>query len=105
MILTLAKLKDEIKRKLPKVNFAPHFYTQVEKRPYLCEEMIIDALKDFDNYLGFQTHFVRGEERHRIGIKISGRYNLVVVIEFTRQDLNIITAWKTSRKWQKAIQK
>ena len=51
MILTLVKLKDEIKKRLDNIKFRGHFYDQIEKRPYLSEKLVIDTLKDFNNYL------------------------------------------------------
>jgi hypothetical protein len=49
-------------------------------------------------------HEVRGNMRYGIGISLSRKYSLVVVAEIG-ESLNIKTSWKTSRKWQKAIQK
>lgn len=65
MILTLIKLKEEIRKGLNKIKFHPHFYDQVLQRPYLDEELVIKTLRDFNNYLGYQTQEVRGEERQR----------------------------------------
>ena len=66
---------------------------------------IIDKIKDTKNILGYQYQTIREKRRYRIGIKLSNRYTLVIITEIEEKGLNIITAWKTSRKWQKAIQK
>jgi hypothetical protein len=55
--------------------------------------------------LGFQDQSKNNVEQYRIGVKISEKYDLVAVFEIKDKVLNIITAWKTSRKWQKAVQK
>ncbi len=89
---------------LNKIKFDPHFYDSMRKRPYLSEQLIVSLLNKFDNYLGSQTHQVRGSTRYRIGISLSRKHTLVVVTEIG-ENLNIKTSWKTSRKWQKAIQK
>ncbi|MFH1289950.1 MAG: hypothetical protein ABIH92_00930 [Nanoarchaeota archaeon] len=104
MIRDLEELKQTIKQKLNSIKFHPHFYDSLKKRPYLNQEFVISCLGEFDDYLGFQTHEVRGSIRYRLGISLSKKYVLVVVLEIN-ESLNIVTAWKTNRKWQKAIQK
>jgi hypothetical protein len=103
--MKLEELKKIIKEKIENFEFVPYFSSKFEQRPYLTKELVKSSLEDFDNYLGFQRHFVKGTSRFRIGIKLSGKYVLVVVLEMEKEHLNIVTAWKTSRKWQKAIQK
>jgi len=87
------------------VIFKKHFYEKIEDRPYLTEGLIFDSLKNIENILGFQKQIVGNKERFRIGIKLSSKYNLVIVCEIEGKNLYIVTVWKTSRKWQKAIQK
>jgi hypothetical protein len=77
----------------------------MKKRPYLNEELIRTSLNNFADYLGFQSHYIEGEVRYRIGIKLSNKYLLVIILEIGDEHLNIITAWKTNRKWQKKLQK
>ncbi|MFQ5531468.1 MAG: hypothetical protein ACE5ES_02525 [Candidatus Nanoarchaeia archaeon] len=101
---------EDLKKFLNKVNkenihFIPYFYMKKQERPYISENLVKEKIKDINNILGFQRHVVKGEYRYRVGIKLSGRYTLVVVCEIKDKDLNIITAWKTNRKWQKSIQK
>ena len=85
--------------------FKPHFYHKIKDRPYLDEQLIIESLKNVDSLLGFQKQISEDNEKYRIGIKLSGNYDLVIIAEIKDKNLYIITAWKTSRKWQKSIQK
>jgi len=100
---------NELKRFFREINeneikFSPYFYSKLKDRPYLNEGSVINSVKNIDNLQGFQKQIIKGEIRYRIGIKLSNNYNLVLVIKINKS-LNIITAWKTSRKWQKSIQK
>jgi hypothetical protein len=91
--------KDEIR-------FSPHFYEKRKvDRIYLTEKLILDSLKDVDNIQGFQKQKINQEERYRIGIKLSNKFNLVVISKLLGKSLYIITAWKSNRKWEKTIQK
>ena len=105
MNISLDELKQQIKAKIGNIAFSPHFHDTVRKRPYLSESLVTDALNRFDSYIGFQIQHLKSEIRYKIALILSGRYNLVIVLEITNQGLNIITAWKTSKKWQKAIQR
>lgn len=106
MVETLEELKKLLKNlKRENIIFKPYFYTKNIERPYLNEELVIRALRDINNLIGLQKQIVEDEERYRIGIKLSNRYTLVIVVQIKDKNLYIITAWKTSRKWQKAIQK
>ena len=101
---------DELKRifeniKKENITFDKHFWDRVGDRPYLTKELIFNSIKDTKKILGFQKHEVRGEERYRVAIKLSNRYTLVIIIKLENINLYIKTAWKTSRKWQKSIQK
>jgi len=88
------------------IKFRKHFYDKMKAdRKYLNESLVINSLKNTENLQGFQKQIVRGEERYRIGIKLSSNYNLVVIAKIINKDLYIISAWKTNRKWEKAIQK
>ncbi|MFH1500431.1 MAG: hypothetical protein ABIE22_00615 [archaeon] len=107
----MAKSEAELKNFLKEIKgkeiiFKPHFYDkQRQDRLYLSEELIINSLKDPDKFLGFQDQSKENVEKYRIAIKLSGSYNLVIICEIKNKSLYIITSWKTSRKWQKAIQK
>lgn len=92
MINNLCELKEFIKKTNKEdISFSPYFHLKKEERPEITEELIRNNIIELDNILGFQKQIVNKKERYRIGIKLKG--------------LNIITSWKTSRKWQKAIQK
>lgn len=107
----MAKNEKELKEFLNNLNnedihFKSHFYDKQEAdRKYLTEDIVIKALKNTTSFLGFQDQTKDNLEKYRIGIKLSGRYDLVVICEVKDKSLYIITSWKTSRKWQKAIQK
>jgi hypothetical protein len=107
----MSKNKEELMRFLENldkdnIHFRAHFYEKREfDRKYLTEELIISALKDTNKLIGFQDQSKTNNEKYRIGIKLSNEYTLVIICELTDKDLYIKTAWKTSRKWQKATQK
>ncbi|MBU0760973.1 MAG: hypothetical protein KJ600_05715 [Nanoarchaeota archaeon] len=105
MLKTLAELKREIKLRVNNIHFDMHFYDRMKKRIYLNEELVKNSLNNFDNYLGFQSHHVKEKPRYRIGMRLSNKYVFVIVLEIEKEHLNIITAWKTNRKWQKTLQK
>ncbi len=106
MVETLEELKKILKDlKKREIIFKSYFYTKNIERSYLNEDLIIKSLKDVNNLMGFQKQLIKGEERYRMGIKLSNKYSLVIVAQIKNKNLNIITAWKTSRKWQKAIQR
>jgi len=106
MIKNIEELKQFLNRlKEENIIFLPHFYTKIKDRPYLNDKEIIKTVKDTKNLLGFQMQIIKNEERCRIGFKLSGKYILVLVTKIEGKNLYIITAWKTNRKWQKAIQK
>lgn len=97
-------------REIEKENFVftPHFYDKkMEDRPYLSEDLIISSLKNLEKIEKVEQQIVKGETRYRITVQISNKYNLAIVvkIDFERQNLYIISAWKTNRKWQNKMQK
>jgi|SRR3989344_2036859 len=102
---SLDDLKNKIKSRLSNIVFIPYFYSKIYQRPYLSEELVKKSLEEFDKYAGFQKQEIKGSVRYRIGITLSKKYTLVVVIEVEKEHLNIVTTWKTNRKWQKAMQK
>jgi len=107
----MAKTEAELKKFLENVNredihFTNHFYDKQQfDRKYLSEDLTIKSLKDIKNFLGFQNQSKDNKEKYRIGIKLSGKYNLVVICEVRDKSLYIITTWKTNRRWQKSTQK
>ena len=107
----MLKNEADLKRFLTNLNkedihFTKHFYEKQEfDRKYLSEELLIKSLKNINNFLGFQDQSKDVAEKYRIGIKLSEKYNLVIICEVRNKSLYIITSWMTNRKWQKAIQK
>ena len=101
------RLKDFLKNiKEEDILFKKHFYEKKEKdRQYLNETLIIKSLKNINNLQGFQKQIINNEEVYRIGIKLSNKYNLVIISKIKAKNLYIITAWKTNIKWQKSVQK
>lgn len=99
----LKKLFNEIKEE--EMKFSPYFYSKLTDRPYLNEELVINAIKDIENLMGFQKQVIKSEKRFRLGIRLSNKYTLVIIIKVPNKSLYIITAWKTNRKWQKSTQK
>ena len=91
MVSGIDDLKREIKKRLENIVFRNHFYLQARKRSYLNKSLVIRTLRDFDNYLGFQKQNFKGELRYRIGVKLSNRYSLIIVLVFSEESLNIIT--------------
>ena len=88
------------------ISFSPHFYEKKEiDRTYLTEDLIKDSLNEIEKIFGFQKQWINNEERYRIGIKLSNKYNLIIICKISQKGLYIITAWKSDRKWEKAIQK
>lgn len=106
MVKDINELKNLFKNiKNGGIIFSPYFYSKLADRPYINEKLVINAIKNIENLMGFQKQIINGEERYRIGIKLSNKYTLVIIIRAPNKSLYIITAWKTSRKWQKSIQK
>ncbi len=103
--------KDDLKKFLNKIKkediiFKPHFYEKKEEdRQYLNEKLVINCLKDEKNFVGFQKQIINNEKRYRLGVKLSNKYNFVIIFKIEGKNLYIITAWKTNRKWQKKMQK
>ena len=88
------------------IKFKKHFYDRVNDRP-ISEEMVRFHLKKTDNLLNVeeQSSKRQGENKFKLWIKLSNRYSLVVIAAISREDLYIITAWNTNRKWQKTKRK
>lgn len=107
MVKTNEEIKDFlINLSKDEIIFKKHFYDKKEEdRQYLNEEMIIDALKDTSNVEDIQNQSNAQEEKYLLRIKLSNNYSLVVIFKIESKNLYIITSWKTSKKWQKSVQK
>jgi hypothetical protein len=107
----MSKTNEELKAFLINLSkneiiFRKHFYDKKEEdRPYLNEEMIVNALKDTSNIEDIQNQSNAQEEKYLLRIKLSNNYSLVIISKIEGKNLYIITSWKTSKKWQKSVQK
>ena len=90
----LSKIKQE------KISFHPHFYKRCKQRP-IDESMVRKFLSKIEKL----ERIERGNnERFKLWFKMSGKYDLVLIIKIeNQQNLKIISAWNTSRKWQKKL--
>lgn len=88
------------------IHFKEHFYDKVKERP-ISEALVREYLQKTDRLLKVeeQPSQKEGEEKYKLWIKLSTKYNLVVIAAISKKDLYIITGWNTDRKWQKSIQK
>ncbi len=95
----------EIKSKLENIKnikFKQHFHDKAKERP-VSEELVTKHIKHPDALTDVQEQ--EEDAVYRLRFNISHRYDLVIITRFSGEDLYIITAWNTSRKWQKSIQK
>ena len=88
------------------IHFKRHFYDKIKERP-ISEGLVRTSLKKTDKLLKVESQPSRrvGEEKYKLWIKLSGKYNLVAIATISGKDLYIITCWNTNRKWQKELQK
>jgi len=96
----LEELKDE------NIIFKNHFYDRVRERP-ISEDLVKESLKKTDKLLNVEEQPSKrhGEKKYKLFIKLSSKYNLVIIAAISKKDLYIITSWNTNRRWQKSIQK
>jgi len=67
----------------------------------LDKELLFSCLRDPDRLIKVDR---QDDGKFKAWFKISGKYSLVAVLRFNRNNgVNIITTYKTSRKWQKQI--
>ena len=98
------KFLEEVKEE--NIKFTLHFYERILYRP-ISEEFVKEYLKKTDRLLKVEEQPAKreNEEKYKLWIKMSNRYDLVVIVAISKKGLNIISAWNTNRKWQKSIQK
>ncbi|MDP2750708.1 MAG: hypothetical protein Q8O89_07810 [Nanoarchaeota archaeon] len=84
------------------IRFKKHFYDRIKERP-ISEELVKEYLKKTDHLLKVeqQKTNIENEEKYKLWIKLSSKYNLVVIVAISGKVLYTITAWNTNRKWQK----
>ena len=88
------------------IKFKLHFFDKIKERP-ISKELVVNCLKKTERLLKVeeQKSTIEGQEKYKLWIKLSNKYNLVVIVGIVKKDLYIITAWNTDRKWQNSIQK
>jgi len=82
--------------------FKPHFYERSLDRP-ITEDLVKRSIKNTANLLRVEEQAARKptEKKYKLWIKLSNRYNLVLVVTIEGKNLYIITGWNSDRKWQK----
>lgn len=102
-------LEEEIKslrKKLESVEhevvFTNHARLQIRSRP-TTETEVIKFLKKGGESLNYVE--LQEDEVYRVNYDISKKHDLVVVFKILKAKLLIITAYRTSRKWQKLVLK
>jgi hypothetical protein len=67
----------------------------------LDKDLLLSCLREPDRLIKVDR---QDEGKFKAWFKISGKYSLVAVLRFNKNNsINIITTYKTSRKWQKQI--
>lgn len=96
----LERLKDE------NIKFKKHFYDRIKERP-ITEVLVRKYLKKPDKLLQIEELPARTpqEEKYKLWLELSHKYSLVIVAVISMEDLYIVTAWNTYKKWQKQILK
>ena len=95
----------EIKKFLENLNqnnliFDSHFYKRSKERP-INESLVRSFLSKPDKLERIEKG---NNERLKLWFKMSGNYSLVLIIEISpSKDLKVISAWNSSRKWQKQL--
>lgn len=100
--MLLIKRIKEIVENSREIYFKEHFYEKAQERP-ISEKLVKESLKKIERilYVEEQKAQRQNEEKYKVWIKLSNRYNLVVIVTHSSEGLYIITAWNTERKWQK----
>ena len=86
--------------------FKEHFYERSLDRP-ITKELVRRTIKNTSKLLKVEEQPARkpNEKKYKLWLKLSNRYQLVLIITIEEKDLYIITGWNSDRKWQKQIQK
>jgi hypothetical protein len=86
--------------------FKEHFYERSLDRP-ITEDLVRRTIKNTGKILKIEEQLARKptEKKYKLWLKLSSRYNLVLIITIEEKNLYIITAWNSDRKWQQKMQK
>ena len=96
---SVLRFLDELKTE--NIVFKRHFEERIKQRP-INKGMTIKLLKQKDRLLKVEE---QSKGKYKVWLKLSNKYNLVLIIAISKKDLYIITGWNTNTKWQKSIQK
>lgn len=96
--MELKQVKDFLKNMDQKnIRFDPHFYKRVKERP-ISENMVRKFLSQTDKLEKIE---MGRNKRFKLWYKMSRKYSLVLIVEIElSEDLKVISAWNTDRKWQ-----
>ena len=84
-----------------KITFDFHFYKRSQER-LIDESMIRSFLCQLDKLEKIERG--KNEDRFKLWFKMSHRYSLVIIVEIKiSQDLKVISAWNSDRKWQNKL--
>lgn len=83
-----------------KISFNSHFYKKAKRRP-INEGMIRGFLSNPKKL----ERIEKGKQsRFKLWFRMSRKYSLVLIIEInSSKHLRIISAWNTSRRWQRKL--
>ncbi len=86
--------------------FTWHFFERTYNCP-VSEELVRKYLGNLEKLINAEEQPARrrGEKKYRLRFKLSNRYSLVIVVVIVGKILNVISAWNSDRKWQKAKKK
>ena len=84
------------------LRLSKHAHEMLARRG-LSEEQVLSCLR---NPEGLARVDKQDEGEYKAWFRISGRYSIVLLLSFNKGfDAYIITAYKTSKKWQKQVKK
>jgi hypothetical protein len=84
-----------------KIIFDVHFYKRSKKRP-VNESMIRSFLSQINKLEKIEKG--KEKDRFKLWFKMSRRYSLVLIIDIgISQNLKVISAWNSDRRWQNKL--
>jgi hypothetical protein len=102
---------DKVKKFLEEVRdeniiFKEHFYERSLDRP-ITADLVRRTIKYTSKLLKVEEQAAKkpNEKKYKLWLKLSNRYNLVLIIAIDEKNLYIITGWNSDRKWQQKMQK
>jgi len=100
----IGKLKEKLKIPGRDIVFTNHARMQILSRP-TTEADVVKFLKEGSDCLRYAELQETAEdgEVYRANYELNKRHDLVIVFKILKAKLLIITAYRTSRKWQKLV--